>query len=294
MQVNLEEFSTAVAAIHAAAAFPERWPEAVTAVARLVNASEAAVVGHINWEDACEIKPPPQQAAAPAEPSVRQVMSLLAPHLAAARQVRKRLAEASRGQLALAGLDRLAVAAFIVDGGGAVQHCNRWARTVVEVERCCRIAHGRLRLNEPALNSALETSLRRATEPRARSSLLPLYCANKEIFELTVSPLGADYALSGSRRVPLALVTIARPRGDGRRIMQRVRRLYGLTDAEARVVSALALGSSVDEIAAAHGVQPSTVRAQVRSIFDKMGVNRQTDLVRLALTGAPIVDGPES
>jgi hypothetical protein len=36
------------------------------------------------------------------------------------------------------------------------------------------------------------------------------------------------------------------------------------------------------------------VRAQVRSLFDKTGVNRQSDLVRLALTGAPLVSAPGS
>jgi DNA-binding CsgD family transcriptional regulator len=78
-----------------------------------------------------------------------------------------------------------------------------------------------------------------------------------------------------------------------RRIVQRVRRLYGLTVAEARVMAALALGGTVDSIAVDHRVSVSTVRSQVRSIFDKTGVNRQSDLVRLALTGAPLVIGPD-
>ena len=58
-------------------------------------------------------------------------------------------------------------------------------------------------------------------------------------------------------------------------------------EAEARVVSALTLGETVEQIAVAHGVRVSTVRAQVRSIFEKTGVHRQTDLVRLALSAAP-------
>jgi DNA-binding CsgD family transcriptional regulator len=43
----------------------------------------------------------------------------------------------------------------------------------------------------------------------------------------------------------------------------------------------------VGEIARTHGVQACTVRTQVRSIFEKTGVNRQSDLVRLALVGTP-------
>jgi DNA-binding CsgD family transcriptional regulator len=266
-------------------------PEAVTAVARLANSPEATVVGHITWESALEGERGANEP--PTEPAVQHVLSLLAPHFAAARQVRKRLAEALRGRLALASLDRLAVAAFMLNRNGTVQHCNAWARKLLHEERCCRLKEERLRFDDPALNAAFDAALARATQLRPRSSLLPLTCPHREVYEITVLPLEPEEGAAASRSVTRALVTIARPRADARRIAERMRRLYGLTDAEARVVAALALGGSVDEVAAAHGVRASTVRAQVRSIFDKTGVNRQTDLVRLALAGAPLVDSPE-
>jgi DNA-binding CsgD family transcriptional regulator len=74
-------------------------------------------------------------------------------------------------------------------------------------------------------------------------------------------------------------------------LLRRVRRLYHLTETEARVMVGLASGATVDDIATRHGVRASTVRAQVRSLFDKTGVNRQSDLVRLALTGTRPVAG---
>lgn len=154
------------------------------------------------------------------------------------------------------------------------------------------VRNGRFRLNDAALNMAFEEALRRATGEPPYGALLPLLSDTQQVYELTVSPLESDDMRAGvlpSPRIQLALVTIARPRGDAKLIAERVRRLYGLTQAEARVVSALVLGRTVDEIAFAHGVRASTVRAQVRSIYDKIGVNRQADLVRLALSGAPIV-----
>jgi DNA-binding CsgD family transcriptional regulator len=54
-------------------------------------------------------------------------------------------------------------------------------------------------------------------------------------------------------------------------------------------MAALTLGETVYEIAIEHKVRASTVRAQVRSIFEKTGVNRQSDLVRLALSSMPFV-----
>lgn len=292
MQISLEEFSIAIAAIHAAAACPERWPEALSAVARLVNSSEAKR-GRVKVLafDALGDDPQVYQGC---EPSVRRVMALLAPHFRTAKQVQMRLAEALPGRLALASLDRLAVAAFILSGGGAVYHLNASARTLLADDGCIRVANSRFRLREPAaLNTAFEAALRRATQNPPRSSLLPLPSGDKEVYEVTVSPLPGDEAALSACPVRLALVTIARPRPDAKRIVQRVRPLYGLTEAEARVMAALTLGATVDEITQAHGVRTSTVRAQVRSIFEKTGVHRQSDLVRLALTGAPLLSEPE-
>jgi DNA-binding CsgD family transcriptional regulator len=57
--------------------------------------------------------------------------------------------------------------------------------------------------------------------------------------------------------------------------------VYGLTEAEARLASALSAGHSVESAAATLGVQVNTARSQLKSVFRKIGVNRQQDLVRL-------------
>jgi DNA-binding NarL/FixJ family response regulator len=53
-----------------------------------------------------------------------------------------------------------------------------------------------------------------------------------------------------------------------------------LTAAENAVAQAIAAGLTVRQVADSRGVRVSTVRAQVRTIFDKLGVRRQVDLVR--------------
>jgi len=283
MRISLEEFSATVAAIHAAAAFPERWPDAVSAVASLVNSSGDTAGRHGARDNLLGFN-----ATRPAsDDSVKWLMALLAPHFQAAREVQLRLAEALPGRLALASLDRLAVAAFVVDGSGAVHHLNAAARAFLADDGFVRIADSRLRFSKNTLNAALDAALREATQTPSRFSLLPIRSSKREMYEVAVSPLQGGRANVSD--APLALVVIAGPRPDAECIVRRVRPLYGLTEAEARVMAALALGATVDEIARTHGVRPSTVRAQVRSIFDKTEVHRQSDLVRLALTGAPLV-----
>jgi DNA-binding NarL/FixJ family response regulator len=67
-----------------------------------------------------------------------------------------------------------------------------------------------------------------------------------------------------------------------------------LTEAEDAVVAALVSGLTVQQIAAARGVTVTTVRAQVRTIFDKLGVRRQVDLVRRQLSKPCRVCGHKS
>lgn len=71
-----------------------------------------------------------------------------------------------------------------------------------------------------------------------------------------------------------------------------LRRLYGLTAAEARVARALASsdkGHSPTSIAAELGVSISTVRSHLRAIQEKCLAESQTDLVRRLLTSAAVL-----
>lgn len=292
--VSLEELSNVIAAIHAAIAFPERWGEAVSAVGRLVHQGQAnrEVDDRLEKLLALAARDDDRYLEQPCEPAVRRVMVLLAPHLKVARQLQSKLAEALAGRLALASLDRLSIAAFVVDRFGAVHYGNAAARKLLEHGGWVRIAGSGLRFSQSPSNTAFERALRRATQAPPHSSLLALSFDGSEVCEVAISPLDADGARPSSCPVPLALVVISPRRFDEKSIVQRVRSLYGLTEAEARVMAALTSGKTVDEIAHEHDVRPCTVRAQVRSLFDKTGVNRQSDLVRLALTGAPLVGGP--
>jgi DNA-binding CsgD family transcriptional regulator len=293
--VSLEELSHVIAAIHAAIAFPERWDEAVSAVGRLVNHGQAnrEIDGRLEKLLALAARDDDRYMDQPCEPAVKRVIALLAPHLKVARQLQTKLDEALAGRLAVASLDRLSIAAFVVDRFGAVHYGNAAARKLLH-GGCVRLAGSGLRFSQSASNTAFEGALRRATQAPPRSSVLALSSERSEVCEIAISPLDADGAWLSPCPVPLALVVLSPQRFDERSIARRVRRLYGLTEAEARVMAALTSGKTVDEIAHEHNVRPCTVRAQVRSLFDKTGVNRQSDLVRLALTGAPLVSGPGS
>ena len=66
---------------------------------------------------------------------------------------------------------------------------------------------------------------------------------------------------------------------------RRLRQLYGLSRAEARVVALLAQGYKLDATAESLGLVYETVRKHLKQVFDKTGCDRQAELVRLLVTG---------
>lgn len=56
---------------------------------------------------------------------------------------------------------------------------------------------------------------------------------------------------------------------------------YGLTAAEAKVALAISSGLSIPETAHQLRVSPNTIKTQLRNVFAKSGINRQTELARL-------------
>jgi DNA-binding CsgD family transcriptional regulator len=58
---------------------------------------------------------------------------------------------------------------------------------------------------------------------------------------------------------------------------------FGVSAAEARLWSALVAGATLTEIAERSEVSVNTLRVQLAALFQKLGVHRQADLIRLAL-----------
>jgi pimeloyl-ACP methyl ester carboxylesterase/DNA-binding CsgD family transcriptional regulator len=97
---------------------------------------------------------------------------------------------------------------------------------------------------------------------------------------------------------PGALALLAPAQGRDEGFWDGFREAFGLSPAETRLVTHLRGGASLKEAAKALNVSVNTVRNQLAAVFQKTGMNRQSDLVRAlaevaALTGpAPLVSAP--
>ncbi|MEP3246223.1 MAG: LuxR C-terminal-related transcriptional regulator [Sneathiella sp.] len=104
-----------------------------------------------------------------------------------------------------------------------------------------------------------------------------------------VAMVGCDQldslAIPGKERGSKSHITlmIRDPHGRHPEQSKKLMQYFGLSGAETSVVGELVKGSSTDEIARKRGVSVVTIRNQLKSAQNKMGVARQSELVSLVL-----------
>ncbi|MEO6215600.1 MAG: LuxR C-terminal-related transcriptional regulator [Sphingomonas sp.] len=66
--------------------------------------------------------------------------------------------------------------------------------------------------------------------------------------------------------------------------VKRIASIYDLTVAEADIAAHIVMGASVASAAEARGITENTAKTHLKSIYEKIGVNRQSQLVRRVMT----------
>ena len=214
-----------------------------------------------------------------------ETLQRLLPHLRHFVRVRQALA----GAEAVAALHDLVLARTTI---GVIELDDR-ARILQTNDRALRILRqgdglsdrgGVLSARLAADDGRLQDLVAWALPARGRGvggSMRVRRASGQRPYTLHVSPVHpTDF---GVQRIAV-LALVVEQEGAERIDPRAVASALGLTPAESRVAAALADGSRVRDIAAAMGIQESTVRWHVRRIFRKHGVNRQADLVRLVLS----------
>ena len=173
--------------------------------------------------------------------------------------------------VSLRALDRIAVGVVLLGVGGEVLHLNAFARRIVAVADGIAVSGGRI-----AMSGAAGQGLRTACVPEEETVFRVLRPSGAPDYVVTVLP-AQEVALRPRACARVVLITDPaahlQPAG--------LRRIWGLTTAEARVAAALSAGLMPAEIAVRHGVSEATVRTQMRAIFDKTGTRRQGELIRM-------------
>lgn len=182
-------------------------------------------------------------------------------------------------------LDAVPNATIILTRDLQVLHMNSHAEALIGPGRSLRIRNGRLCTARLADQKALELVVKEADEMRTGNAHPPRTAAIRS--DDSPPLLARAYALAQSSFVAASdkagqcvlILTGAKRKVDLGVVA--VLDTFELTAAEQRVVQRLLEGTRLADIAAEAGVTIETVRSQLKSAYAKIGVQRQSDLVRL-------------
>lgn len=210
----------------------------------------------------------------------------LRPHLVRAYKMGRNLA----GRLGLThdliqAVEASVHAVLVLDAAGQAIHANQRATTLLGEGRGLGLAAGRLYASNSETNAALQKLLAAGLQAGGERSggamgipsplgRLPLALRTSPI------PGGGMPIFGGPGGV---LVSVADLDRQLRSPADELRLLFGLTAAEARLADAIFDGLSLPEAADRFGLSLHTVRFQIARVFEKSGVARQTDLVKLMM-----------
>jgi len=219
----------------------------------------------------------------------------LLPHLRRALEIHWRLRRHDvGGQGAIQALDRVRIAAFLIDHTGKVAHANRAARAVLGANDGVALRSGRLAVGAAGdgLDAPLAAALagaRRRRERAASSAIAIPRRSGKPAYVATVVPAAEGDPLAAGPGV-VAIVFVADPAARPLLLTETVARLLGISPAEARLVNLLLDKDSLQHAAAVLGISHHTARSQMKNVLAKTGTRRQSLVAMLMQASAQLLD----
>lgn len=213
----------------------------------------------------------------------------IAEHLGRALDMQERLGHLSVQRAASEEtLHHLTVGVLLLDTDRRILFANRAAEAICSGDDGLAIAGRALRAARPCDDRTLQQLLEESVLTGKGAGFGTggmLYVARRSgrrPYSLAVSPIApsASLILAGE---PATVVFITDPETKAEVTPDALQRLYGLTNAEARLLAKLIDGEKLQDYAERNSVTMNTVRTQLAHIFSKTGTNRQAELVRLCL-----------
>lgn len=219
----------------------------------------------------------------------RRLLALLTPHLRQAIEFYARLNRMTSERDVYAGaVNQLSVASIILDEQGRLLTTNEVGRALLDQGDGLSLREGRLHVEGREFNKELQKALAAIikAQQKGETSLVRALRvprpAGRSDLGLVIRPVPASRWSEGQSS-PSAAIFISDPDLQESTSRQVLGELFALTPAEANLATLLARGLSLAQVSDAQNISQHTARAQLKSIFAKMGVSRQAELVRLVL-----------
>lgn len=227
------------------------------------------------------------EASGMVDDEMRRRMALVIPHVRRALLIGKTINHKEAEAICFTDiLDRLSDGMILVDANGRIVHANTAGAAILDAADFLRTVCGRLVASAAPVNAALREILVAAgvgdTALDVKGIALPLTAHNGERYVAHVLPL-----TSGARRSAglaynaVAALFVRKTALEAFAPPDVIGEMYKLTPTELRVLLAIVDIGGVPEVAASFGVAATTIKTHLSRLFEKTGVGRQADLVKL-------------
>ena len=221
-----------------------------------------------------------------------EVLEAVATHLRPALRLGQRFAGLQIRARVLGELvDALPFGVIQLNAYGRVMEANRRAAEILRAKDGLRMSAGDLSAALPAESFALRRLIGRATAasrkegPRPGGAMRVSRLSPRRAYSVFVSTFPTSGTLPGVSS-PAAVVVVTDPEQEPQCDAGRLRQLFGLTPAEAKVCGVLIKGKSPKEAADELRITMGTVRTHLKHILSKTETSRQSDLIRVLLSAA--------
>lgn len=219
----------------------------------------------------------------------------LLPHFRRAVDLYSRIdvAESERGLYEHA-VDRMLIGMVVLDDQGMVLKANAAARTLLGENDGIRLRGGRIEFADARDRSRFRELVQRsidsisiapddgAATPMVEAMSLARPSGTGRL-EVLIRAIPMREWSDENKWCPACVVVIRDPACSAQTSVEVLRQLFDFTPTEASLALLMANGSSLEDAARLLKVKSNTVRAHLRSIFQKAGVTRQAELVRTLL-----------
>jgi DNA-binding CsgD family transcriptional regulator/PAS domain-containing protein len=235
------------------------------------------------------------------QPSQVKLLERMTPHLRIAMRLQIQMGALRHRAAAMEQIvDGLSVGVLTLARNGRVLWANQRAKDVLDARDGLILSHGRAcctRSDETALlDAAIGAAAAADVGAMMAQALSVSRRSGRRPLSVIVAPLPAGsehHAIPGMRapRRAAVVVTVNDPERRVELAPERLRRILGLTRAEAKLAAALATERTLAEYAEQAGITMNTARWTLKRVLEKTRCRRQSQLVRLVLTSAGEVLG---
>jgi DNA-binding CsgD family transcriptional regulator/PAS domain-containing protein len=228
-------------------------------------------------------------AGRPIEDSQMALYRLITPHLRRAVELNIQLAKTDLSRAASAQvLDRLDQGIVLVDDGARPILANRAAEAMLSagdgLYQSGGVLQGRSPADSATLHAAIAACVRSGARPQSGSYISLSRAGGRAALSVFISPASGMFPpWLGGR--PAAILCVSDPERKAAPPSEELRRRFGLTPAQAALAIEILAGDGIQAAADRLSITRATARTHLAQVFEKTGTQRQSELVRLLLSG---------